>query len=105
MKKYVAGYGDVKVKLVGHNFPADAEYVGADETYFYYKAGNEFYATTESTGKGSLGMPKIIHIARMVIALEDENRTVESKRAIIDMYKGIGVITEEDAKELIIEYC
>lgn len=50
-------------------------------------------------------MANIIKIARMVIALEDENRTVESKRAIIDMYKGIGVITEEDAKELIIEYC
>lgn len=50
-------------------------------------------------------MANIIKIARMVIALEDEDRTVESKRAIIDMYKGIGVITEEDAKALIEEYC
>ena len=50
-------------------------------------------------------MANIIKIARMVIALEDENRTIESKRDIINMYKGIGVITEEDAEELIAEYC
>ena len=50
-------------------------------------------------------MANIIKIARMVIALEDENRTVESKKAIIKMYRDIGVITEEDAIELVIEYC
>lgn len=50
-------------------------------------------------------MPKIIHIARMVIALEDESRSAESKRKIIEMYKGLGVITEQDAKDLINEYC
>ena len=50
-------------------------------------------------------MANIIKIARMVMVLEDESRTIEFKRDIINMYKGIGVITEEDAEALIEEYC
>lgn len=45
MKKYVAGYGIVKVQLIGADqLPMDAEYLGADETYFYYKMDDKFYA-------------------------------------------------------------
>ena len=50
-------------------------------------------------------MANIIKIARMIMALEDDTRSKEKKADIINMYKQLGVITEEDAKELIVEYC
>ena len=45
MERYVAGYGIVKVQLIiADKLPMDAEYLGADETYFYYKMDDKFYA-------------------------------------------------------------
>lgn len=50
-------------------------------------------------------MANIIKIARLILALEDDTRSVEQKAQIIDMYKDLGVITKKDAKALKTEYC
>ena len=50
-------------------------------------------------------MSKIIKIARLINALEDTSRSEESKVRIIKMYRDMGIIDEEDALELAIEYC
>ena len=50
-------------------------------------------------------MANIIKIARLIMALEDETRSEDSKVRIIKMYRDMGVISEDDAIELVIEYC
>lgn len=48
MERYVASYGKVRTAFVGAmELPDNANYLGADEEYYYYKANDEFYATTE----------------------------------------------------------
>lgn len=48
MERYVAGYGKVKTAFVRPiRLPDNANYLGADEEYYYYKANDKFYATTE----------------------------------------------------------
>ena len=50
-------------------------------------------------------MANIIKIARLIRELENEDRSRDSKIRILKMYRDQGVITEEDAIELVIEYC
>ena len=50
-------------------------------------------------------MSNILKVARLIRALEDEDRDVELKVEIIKTYRKMGIITEDDAIELAVEYC
>lgn len=57
------------------------------------------------TNRKERKMANIIKIARLITALEDTSRDSESKVRIIKMYRDMGIINEDDAIELVIEYC
>ena len=50
-------------------------------------------------------MANIIKIARLIMALEDTTRDSDNKVRIIKMYRDMGIISEDDTIELVIEYC
>ena len=74
------------------------------------KKGLNIYAykriiQTSRKQTGGVTMSNILKVARLIRALEEEDRDIELKVEIIKMYRKMGIITEDDAIELAVEYC
>ena len=92
-----AAYPTLEAARKDYNIPEDVE--------IEQGLGQLFIAVPYSAKKEKHDSSNILKVARLIRALEQEDRSRESKIEIINMYKGIGVITAKEGLELYTEYC
>ena len=92
-----AAYPTLEAARKDYNIPEDVE--------IEQGLGQLFIAVPYSAKKEKRDGSNILKVARLIRALEQEDRSIDSKRDIIKMYRDIGVITNEEGVELVIEYC